>query len=570
MENDIRLKGEGGDEKLEKKLKTVEELNAEEEESEKRQVQRLLAETVTHSMPMDDIKLILKYGGDVNRPVNRGMMPLHYAAYADNLDAMKLFIKLGCDVNAKNDEGLTPVHMCAKKGNYKCLKYLIQHGAHVNIDNKEYTPMLRKKSVMLVEDSLDDVMQNGIDISKMELIQDSPNEESAIKPATEDEVDLPSSGTECNGYIIPETNFVCDASDDSEEYVSQDATVEPINLALENKHMKVVKLLLENGANPNRRYFMGYEINLLPPKNIEYLDLLLKYGANPNSVNRSGFTPLMMAAKENETQAVRLLIKRGANVNQQRPQRFEQKTALHVALEAGNLSVARILLLQHACISRCPNYKYNALHTAVLTDQINLVELVLCFPQDIDETTDDNCTALMLVAASTSLKNQIPIIKLLLQAGANPNFHAGVMNYIAPCLSPLSEYLSNHENIDYNIVFLLIQSGAWVHFAGASTVVRKKDPFGVLLYMPKIRKNKKLLQLLIKASSIFDVHAISTCKEVNEEEKKSLTALGNQPFSLKKMIRNFIHKQQLFPFAKKVKKLPLPENLMKFLLFEVD
>lgn len=518
---------------------------------------------------MEDIKLILKYGGDVNRPVNRGMVPLHYAAYANNLDAMKHFIKLGCNINAKNDEGYTPVHMCAKKGNYKCLKYLIQHGAHINIDNKEYTPMLRKKSVMLVEDSLEDSMQNGVSLSKVEALQESQREQNAIKHLAEDKTDMAQS-IDCNGYTAPEVNTVYDAFDDLEEPISQDATVEPINLALENNHVKVVKLLLENGANPNRRYFMGYEINLLPLKNIECLDLLLNYGANPNSVNRSGFTPLMTAAKENEIQAVRLLIKKGADVNQQRPERFEQKTALHIALEAGNLSIARTLLLQHACISRCPNYKYNALHTAVLTDRVDLVELVLYFPQDIDETTDDNCTALMMAAASTNLKNQMQIIKLLIKAGANPNFHAGIMNYIAPCLSPLIEYLSNHETIGYDIVFLLIQSGAWVHFAGVSTVVRKKDPFGVLAYMPVIRKDKQLLDLLIEASSVFDVHAISTCKEVNEEEKKMFTELGSRPLSLKKLVRHFIRKQQLLPFAERIKNLPLPEELMKFLLFQRD
>lgn len=566
MGNHIRLKGEeggGGEESLEKKLKTPEEVKAEEEDRERRQVQRLLAETVAHSMPMDDVKLILKYGGDVNRPVNRGMMPLHYAAYANNLDAMKHFIELGCDVNAKNKEGHTPVHTCAKRGNHKCLKYLIQHGAHVNIDNKEYTPMPRKKSVMLVEDTLADTMENGITISKLEAIQEFPREEDTIKPSKDDESETALSSSECNGYTATETDIVCDASDDSSEYISRDATVEPINLALENNHVKVVKLLLESGANPNRRYFMGYEINLLPLKNIECLDLLLKYGANPNCVNRLGFTPLMMAAKQNETQALRLLIKKGADVNQQRPERFEQKTALHIALEAGNLSVTRTLLLQHARVSRCPNYEYNALHTAVLTDRVDLVELVLCFPQDVDETTDDDCSALMLAAASTELKNQFQIIKLLLQTGANPNFHAGVINYIAPCLSPLVEYLMNNDNIDYDIVFMLIQYGAQVNFAGASTVFRKKDPYGVLSYIPKIRKNIRLLKLLIKASSFFDVYMISKCKEVTEDERKWLVALGSQPFSLKNLVRHFLRKQLLRPFVEKIKNVPLPENLIK-------
>lgn len=57
------------------------------------------------------------------------------------------------------------------------------------------------------------------------------------------------------------------------------------------------RLLLEHGADPNKRYFFGAEINLVSPLDTDILQLLLMYGADPNSRDRAGLTPLMKAAR---------------------------------------------------------------------------------------------------------------------------------------------------------------------------------------------------------------------------------------------------------------------------------
>lgn len=57
----------------------------------------------------------------------------------------------------------------------------------------------------------------------------------------------------------------------------------------------MAQLLLEYGADANKRYFFGAEINLV--NDVEALALLLTFGANPNFKDRSGLTPLMKAAR---------------------------------------------------------------------------------------------------------------------------------------------------------------------------------------------------------------------------------------------------------------------------------
>lgn len=72
---------------------------------------------------------------------------------------------------------------------------------------------------------------------------------------------------------------------------------EPLRLALRNHHIEVARTLLEAGANPNKRYFFGSEINLVSPLDLECMELLLAFGAYPNTRDRAGLTPLMKAAR---------------------------------------------------------------------------------------------------------------------------------------------------------------------------------------------------------------------------------------------------------------------------------
>lgn len=72
---------------------------------------------------------------------------------------------------------------------------------------------------------------------------------------------------------------------------------EPLRLALRNRHVDVARTLLEAGANPNKRYFFGSEINLVSPLDLQCMELLLAFGAQPNTRDRAGLTPLMKAAR---------------------------------------------------------------------------------------------------------------------------------------------------------------------------------------------------------------------------------------------------------------------------------
>jgi ankyrin repeat protein len=89
--------------------------------------------------------------------------------------------------------------------------------------------------------------------------------------------------------------------------------------AAEKGHTRIVRILLDHGANPNvttDRY--GHRTPLLwavVNADADSIRALLEHGANVNTADDYGGTPLMEAAWATDKETVKLLIERGADVN---------------------------------------------------------------------------------------------------------------------------------------------------------------------------------------------------------------------------------------------------------------
>ena len=170
----------------------------------------------------------------------------------------------------------------------------------------------------------------------------------------------------------------------------------------------------------------------------EAMKLLLDRGANPNAKNAFGATALMWAS--GDIDKVRLLLSKGANVNARSD--FGRTPLMLAALHDGSFEIAKLLIDKGADVSACDKTKFCVLEAAAQGNDTSTVRLILARGGDVkakSETTrtdnpaafgshtipkmakaqrgDTGVTALMIAASNGNVETT----KLLLAKGSDVN-----------------------------------------------------------------------------------------------------------------------------------------------------
>ena len=92
---------------------------------------------------VEQIKLLISQGADVNQRDSNTWTSLHEAAHNGNIEAAELLISNGADVNVKDKDGWTPMFLALPSGNKDLIALFITNGAEVNIKCGQYeeTPL---------------------------------------------------------------------------------------------------------------------------------------------------------------------------------------------------------------------------------------------------------------------------------------------------------------------------------------------------------------------------------------------------------------------------------------------
>lgn len=286
--------------------------------------------------------LVLKKA-NVNAPQVDGSTALHWAAQSNDVELVDVLLKAGAKVSAANVVGATPLQLAATNGSAVMLTRLLKAGADANA------------SLTKANDTALMIAAKTGKIDAVRVLLDR-----GAKPNTQETW----GGTTALMWAVNE------------------------------RHSDVAKLLLERGADVNVR---SYYLPSASGRGFEGTAPVKDKPAGAFEEFASGWlTPLMFAARENDVESAKAIVKAGADIN---AQAADGKDALSLALFDGNWDVAEFLIDSHANLNQADAQRFTPLFWAV--DRRNM-ETAPNFPWM--ETRDP-----------------LPLIKKMLDGGANPN-----------------------------------------------------------------------------------------------------------------------------------------------------
>jgi ankyrin repeat protein len=290
------------------------------------------------------LRSLLQQKANVNAPQLDGTTALHWAARVGDLEAADLLIRAGANASAANRTGVTPLQLAAVDGNAAMVEKLIKAGANPN------APLTPQGDTALMM-----AARNG--------------KPAAIKM-------LLDNGAEVNAR---------------ETWGGTTALM----WAVSEGHLAAAKLLVERGADVNAKSYY------VPAANGRGFEGRQPVNAGPEQQVQDyaggWMTPLMMAARQGDMEAVRFFVDSGTDVN---VVSGDGKNALGLAIFNGNYDIASYLIDKKSDVNRADAQRFTPLFWAV--DRRNMEKGANGFAWLV---TDD----------------PLPVIRKLLEAGANPN-----------------------------------------------------------------------------------------------------------------------------------------------------
>lgn len=243
----------------------------------------------------------LKNGAEIEATTKAKHTPLIIASKQGHLDIVQLLIEQGANINAQNDLLYTPLMMAAEQGHLEIFELLLSKGAdfmHRNIYKSSvlYCACNRKRT----------------QIAK----------------------------------IIIEKIGKTPVSDDAHEFN------ECIFTAIRTGNAKILQLLIDYGANPNIDGLMGPPIVEAADRNkLRIVKLLLENGADINGKNRFNSTALTRATFRGYTDVVKFLVANGAKAEGNEEAKSEarcMRMGLYSAYVNADIDRVKRLLAQNA------------------------------------------------------------------------------------------------------------------------------------------------------------------------------------------------------------------------------
>ena len=362
----------------------------------------------TLSGKIEDVRQHLADGVDVNAKIEGGGTPLHYAATAAQKEIAELLIAKGADVNARDDDGETPLDTAIQIRSTKLADLLRKHGGKrgdwFNADNSIHRAA-RAGHIEAVKKHLGD----GTDVNAKNADGWTPLHEAARWGQKEIAELLIAKGADMNAK-------------------GEDGWT-PLDWAITNirgahyKQTETIALLRKHGGKKSE-WFKAEESIHIAAKigHLEAVKQHLASGADVNAIDHEGNTLLHHAVYNDQTEIIRLLIDKGAEVNGKRKAANNEKgvAPLHTATWRSTIETMELLIDNGADVNMKRADGAIALHYAVWFGLKEKTEFLLSKGSDVKARDGNNEGATPLHVAVWKSPNN-GIVELLIENEADVN-----------------------------------------------------------------------------------------------------------------------------------------------------
>ncbi|KAI1144884.1 ankyrin repeat-containing domain protein [Nemania diffusa] len=368
----------------------------------------------------------------VNAVDDKKDTPLHLAAGHGYELIFGYLLSIGACVDAQNDTLCTPIHVASESRRLLVVKKLLQHRLSKQVGDWIHTSNVRGLTALSLaaEQGHRSIVKEILDYFHKSEGHD------AWKPDDLKALHLAARGNHSEILtLLLQYNWDPNAVNNNGDT--------PLHSAVSNEEgIENVKRLLEAGSDPNRKngslltpLYMAVEANY-----VNIAEAILTVGGkrvDPNlKCGRLGWTALHKASQQEKL--TKLLLDHNAD---HCIKNNYGSTPLILASEVGNLDSVRFLLKAGADPRVKSSTGSTALHRAAQNDYLEVTKLLLERGALINEQRNDGTTPLYW---ATGRWSESPVLRFLLEKGANPNIYGG---YYHSCLQAAS-WIGNSRSIE--------------------------------------------------------------------------------------------------------------------------
>ena len=328
------------------------------------------------------IRLLIQHGATIEGPdLSTNITPLHFAVIRNRPDAVKTLLELGADVNKGGAPVYdTPLHTAALQSNLPMASILLEYGADVTIADKNGKTAVdiardeghRGMELLLREHGGEDIQKYfGEERLNNALIEAcKQNDVDEARRLLEAGADVHTLDTSVPKHALKHIPLTIAAENGNEELVlmllEHGAEVDkrnsfhyrPLQYAAENGYCGIIRILVEHGAVVNLPCLGEWEAVqfAVDEGHFDALKLLVELGADVNTEDDDGCTLIGQAADDDDKlDMIAYLIEHGADVNKGD---YGGYTPLHLAAYFGQTAIAELFLKSGANVNAVGQTEY--------------------------------------------------------------------------------------------------------------------------------------------------------------------------------------------------------------------